>query len=298
MSQQEIQLFYNEYTDREEFSQTNYTGHFDLLYWAELKIDLSACERLQREPFYKIALLKGDAKYLNNGNEIWISGYTIVFTDPLTRSSFHTNDENFEGIYCICTENFLRETTKINLRNWPVFQGRKVFAHSLSEIDYLHLSALFHQIESENNSDYLFKEQVIRGRIFDIIHHVQKTISTKNYVLKLNKDSLDERFFKQLETAFFNINPENPLAGKAPLYFAAKLNCTVDNLNKTLKEVTGKTTQQLIHERIIEEADVLLRHSNYSIKEISWSLHFQETSHFVNFYKKHTNHTPLQYRQK
>lgn len=87
------------------------------------------------------------------------------------------------------------------------------------------------------------------------------------------------------------------MAGKTPLYFATKLNCTVDHLNQTLKKVTGKTTQQLIQERIIEEAKVLLKHSNYSIKEIAWSLHFQETSHFVNFYKKHTHQTPLQYRQ-
>lgn len=63
-----------------------------------------------------------------------------------------------------------------------------------------------------------------------------------------------------------------------------------------MKKNTGKTTQQLIHERIIEEANILLRHSNYSIKEIAWSLHFKETPHFINFYKKHTSCTPIEYR--
>lgn len=195
MSQKEIQLFYNEYIQSGELEQTNYTGHFDILYWSDLKKDLSACERLQRKPFYKIALLKGDAKYLNNEEELIISGYTIVFTDPLTRSSFNTEDENFEGIYCLCTESFLRGTAKINFRNWPVFQERKVFAHSLSNTDYKDLLAIFNQIKLEDNSDYPFKEQVIRGRIFDIIHYVQKRISTTKHILKYNEDSLDERFF-------------------------------------------------------------------------------------------------------
>lgn len=107
---------------------------------------------------------------------------------------------------------------------------------------------------------------------------------------------MDQRFLKQLDTDFFDINPDKPLLGETPFYFAAQLNCTVDNLNQTLKKVAGKTTQQLIHERIIEEADIMLRHSDYSIKEIAWSLHFQESQHFINFYKKHTYKAPTEYR--
>ncbi|WP_160136432.1 helix-turn-helix transcriptional regulator [Chryseobacterium sp. c4a] len=296
MNKPDIELFYNQYVNSEKIVETNYTGHFDLLYWKDLKRDLSACERLQRKPFFKIALLKGEGMYQCNDLYIPISGYSIVFTDPLTRSSFQTNDKNFEGTYCICTDNFLRGTSKINLRNWPVFHDRKVFAHSLTESEYHHLFTLFNDIEKENTSDYAFKELVIRGRIFDIIHYVQKSIPASIISSNRNEDTLDERFFKQLETEFFIINPDQPLRGKTPLYFASKLNCSTGNLNQYLKRNTGKTTQQLIHDRIIEEADVLLRHSNYSIKEIAWCLHFQETPHFINFYKKNTGKTPMEYR--
>lgn len=296
MNIQDIQLFYDQYVDHQEISDTKYIGHFDILHWENLKLDLSECERLQRKPFYKIGLLKGNAIYHCNNINIPISGYSIVFTDPLTRSSFSTQDEKFTGIYCISTDLFLRGTTKINLRNWPVFQERKVFAKSLSEIEYHVLFNLFKEIEQEKESDYPFKEQVIRARIFDIIHHVQKSLSLESITIDKKEDTLDELFFKQLETVFFSINLERPLSGKTPAYFAERLHCSVDHLNKSMKKNTGKTTQQLIHERIIEEANILLRHSNYSIKEIAWSLHFQETSHFINFYKKHTNSTPIEYR--
>lgn len=296
MNKQDIQLFYNQFVDRDQVTQTDYMGHFDLLYWSDLKEDLSACERFQRKPFYKIALLKGHATYHSQGEEIPISGYSIVFTDPLTRSSFYTNDIDFEGIYCICSDSFLRGTAKVNFRNWPVFQERKVFIQSLSPSDYQHMSDLFRQIEDEHASRYPFREQVIRGRIFDIIHYIQKSIFAPVPRFSSNEDRLDQRFLRQLDTDFLDINPGKPLRGKTPLYFATQLNCTVDHLNQTLKKIAGKTTQQLIHERILEEADVMLRHSDYSIKEIAWSLHFQESQHFINFYKKHTDKTPTQYR--
>lgn len=158
MNIQDIQLFYDQHVSHQEKSTTKYIRHFDILHWENLKGDLSKCERLQRKPFYKIGLLKGDAVYHCNNINIPISGYSIVFTDPLTRSSFTTLDEKFMGIYCISTDLFLRATTKINLRNWPVFQEKKVFAQSLSEKKFHLLLNLFKEIEQEKDSDYPFKE--------------------------------------------------------------------------------------------------------------------------------------------
>lgn len=77
MNKQDIQLFYNQFVDSEFIPDTDYIGHFDLLYWTDLKEDLSACERLQRKPFYKIALLQGKATYHSHGEEIPIFGYSI-----------------------------------------------------------------------------------------------------------------------------------------------------------------------------------------------------------------------------
>jgi|GEM_PF-1076645 AraC-type DNA-binding domain-containing proteins len=296
MNVNELDLFYDRYVEHPNDGDHSYSGHFDILHWRDLKQDLSACALLQRKPFYKIALLKGNASYHCNNTDIPITDYTIVFTDPLTRTAFKTVDEKFSGIYCICTDSFLRGTAKVNLRRWPVFRERNVFSKALTKIEYDYLSLLFSSMEDEIETDYPFKEQIIRGRIFDIIHYVQKMLPKDEIIYDKNEDTLDEQFFKQLETAFFSISPEKPLVGKTPAYFAEQVHCSVDLLNQTLKKASGKTTQQLIHERIIDEAGVLLRHSNYSIKEIAWMLHFQETAHFLNFYKKHTGTTPKEYR--
>src|SRR5690606_9551251 len=90
----EIEIFYDQYVHRSYPDEQFFLGHFDVLHWEDLKRDLSACERLQRKPFYKIALLNGTAKYHSNNVEVPISGYTIVFTDPMTRSSFSRSEEH------------------------------------------------------------------------------------------------------------------------------------------------------------------------------------------------------------
>lgn len=296
MYKADIDIFYDQYINGGFSTENSFSGHFDFLLWENLQKDISACGRYQRKPFHKIALLRGKAIYYSGNKEIHISGNTIVFTDPMIRFSFETVDENFDGKYCVCSESFLRGTSKLSLSNWPVFKDRNIYTQSLSDEQYAELLHIFDEIQIEYKSDYLFKEELIRNRVFDVIHYTQKLNKNLLEFIQTQEGSLEDRFFKILENAFFNISKEMPLEDKSPAYFAQSLFTSVDQLNKAIKRVTGKTTQALIQERVIEEANVLLKHTNYSMKEIAFSLHFQETSHFQNFYKKQTNHTPVEYR--
>lgn len=70
----------------------------------------------------------------------------------------------------------------------------------------------------------------------------------------------------------------------------------VNHLNKALKETTGKTTSQIISERIVQEAMILLKQTNWNINEIAWCLGFEELSHFINFFKKNVQVSPKNYR--
>lgn len=296
MYNKDIHIFYNQYVNDGTSVGNGFSGHFDFLLWENLQKDLLACERFQRKPFYKIALLSGEAIYGSKDQQISIAGNTIVFTSPLTRFSFKTVDENFDGKYCVCSERFLRGTSRLALNNWPVFKDRGIYTLSLSCKQYDELLHLFNEIENENRSDYPLREELIRNRVFDIIHYTQKLDKNLLEIIPVPEESLEDRFFKLMENTFYNINKETPLKDKSPAYFAQLLFTSVDQLNKTIKKVTGKTTLTLIHERIIDEANILLKHTAYSVKEIAWCLHFQETSHFQNFYKKHTGCTPLEYR--
>jgi len=83
----------------------------------------------------------------------------------------------------------------------------------------------------------------------------------------------------------------------SPSAFAGQLNIHVNHLNKALKEITGKTTSQLINERVLQEAKVLLKSTNLAIAEIAWSLGFEEPNHFSSFFKSRAKITPKKFRQ-
>lgn len=69
-------------------------------------------------------------------------------------------------------------------------------------------------------------------------------------------------------------------------------------LSTILKERTGKTAGQLIAEKTLSTAKILIQNSQYTMKEIGYMLGFTYTSYFSIFFKKHTGFTPLDYRKK
>jgi AraC-like DNA-binding protein len=70
----------------------------------------------------------------------------------------------------------------------------------------------------------------------------------------------------------------------------------INHLNRALKATMGQTTSQLISSRIMQEARILLRHTNWQISEIGYCLGFEEPSHFISFFKKTEMVTPRLYR--
>ncbi|MVM41218.1 helix-turn-helix domain-containing protein [Spirosoma sp. HMF3257] len=79
--------------------------------------------------------------------------------------------------------------------------------------------------------------------------------------------------------------------------YADQMNLTPNYLNHICKKVLGKTASQLLHDRIIIEAQRLLTHTPQSIKEIAFQVGFDDPSYFVRFFKKTTGQTPAEFRQ-
>jgi len=71
----------------------------------------------------------------------------------------------------------------------------------------------------------------------------------------------------------------------------------VNHLNRSVKEVTGKTTSEHIAARIVQEASALLTHTDWNISEIAYSLGFEYPSYFTLFFKKHTGVSPNRLRE-
>lgn len=79
--------------------------------------------------------------------------------------------------------------------------------------------------------------------------------------------------------------------------YARCLSLHVNSLNRHVKEVTGKTTTQLISSRVIQEANNLLKHTDWSISSIAYSLGFEDPAYFSKYFKKQTGVSPYMFRK-
>ena len=78
--------------------------------------------------------------------------------------------------------------------------------------------------------------------------------------------------------------------------YADEMAVTSDYLNKTVKNLTGKSAKDHIQSKLITEAKRSLLSSDISNKELAYALGFEESAHFNNFFKKITGNTPSQFR--
>jgi len=69
-------------------------------------------------------------------------------------------------------------------------------------------------------------------------------------------------------------------------------------LNEALKRTMGRTASRLVQERIALEAKRLLSNTELSTAEIAYQLKFEDPAYFTRFVKKHTAHTPGDFRKK
>ena len=78
---------------------------------------------------------------------------------------------------------------------------------------------------------------------------------------------------------------------------AKELNVSPNYLSGLLKTLTGQSTQQHIHEKLIDKAKEKLSTTNLSISEIAYELGFEHSQSFSKLFKTKTKLSPLEYRQ-
>jgi len=141
----------------------------------------------------------------------------------------------------------------------------------------------------------------------DKLHYKEDLIQTSFKLLLYHYASVFKREFPDLEASlsrqehlalrFLDILNENFKNERTVQFYADVLCITSGYLTKVLKEVSGKTANQLIDEAVILEAKMLLNNPVLSIAEVAEELQFSDQSFFGKFFKKHTGFSPTSYRK-
>jgi len=264
----------------------------------QIESDGAATRVYSRKDFYKICLTTGKSRIHYADRSFDMDGTILFFGNPHIPYSWETISTSYVGYTCLFSEDFLKVSERSEvLLNSPFFKLGGTPVLQITEVQRDFLNGLFIKMIEEQESEYSYKDDLIRNYIQLIIHEAMKMQPSDNYEQHKNAASrISAVFLELLERQFPIETPDQPLLLRSPKSYADNLSVHVNHLNRALKETTGKPTSVLINERIIQEAKALLQHTNWNISEVAFALGFEYPTYFNNFFKKLTGINPKAFR--
>ena len=275
---------------------TGEIGHFNLFRLEPFVEGKPTNIPYRRRDFYKIMLVKGQSEVHFADSTVAVKKQALSFSNPQIPYKWEHLDKIREGVYCIFNQQLFHQYGQ--LTQYEVFQPNGKHIFELTDEQVATVADLFYRIEKEFNSDYKYKYDMIRNLIFELLHfglRLQPQEPEEKQVA--NASQRISALFLELLERQFPIDDQHPsIELRAASEFADQLNVHVNHLNRAVKENLDKTTTQVIAERVVQEAKILLRHSRWGVAEIADALGFSEATHFNNFFKKHTGSSPTKFR--
>ncbi|EJL61185.1 helix-turn-helix domain-containing protein [Flavobacterium sp. CF136] len=276
-------------------------GHFNVfnipkIYRAfKLKTEMPC----NRQTYYKISLINGKNKIEYTDKTVDIEDCAVLFASPKIPYNYTNVCTEQSGHFCVFTKDFLPTVTiGLELDNLPVFSPNSDFIFQISTEQFHQFEAIFLKMHEEIKSDYIYKYDLLRNYVMELIHFGQKL---KPILPVENRKTASSRmtalFVELLERQFPIENISQVIQLKTPADFAGKLGVHVNHLNRILKETTGRTTGEIIGSRIYQESKIILSQTEWNISEIAFTLGFEEVAHFSNFFKKYSQQSPQYFRE-
>jgi AraC family transcriptional activator of pobA len=288
-----LEQFYQRHPvpNQEIFSENNTgQGHFNVFLRKPCKVRTP----FSRRDFYKIALVVGHGKMIYSDKEVIIDRPALVFSSPTVTASWESGEGVQEGYFCLFTQAFIEsQEYQSELQNYPLFNTGSSHIVFLNEVQLTFVSALMRKMMEEMNADYAGKYELLRNYLHILMHEALKKSPANNLISNNSAAArITNLFLDLLERQFPIDSPGQSLQFTTAHHFAQALAVHTNHLNRAVKEITGKTTTSHITERVMKEANALLKHTDWSIAQIAGGLGFDEPAYFTNFYKKHNGSSP------
>ena len=246
---------------------------------------------------YTISIKKGmTSKLIYGQTEFDFDDGVLVVTAPKQVISIEKLEKReLTGYKLIFHRDFVQSYSLAkSIHNYGFFSYTNNKALFLSDKEEQIILNLFRSIEQEcqNNTDQ-FSQDVLIANIELLLVHIDRYYNRQFLTRKnINNDTLSK-----MEAILNNYFESEHTQLPTVQYIAEQLNVSPSYLSDLLKNLTGLTAQQHIHEKLIEKAKELLCTSNLSVSEIAYQLGFEFPQSFNKLFKKKTDLTPLEFKQ-
>ncbi|MDR0429687.1 MAG: AraC family transcriptional regulator [Tannerellaceae bacterium] len=216
-----------------------------------------------------------------SGESVYISSVTpdikakMLFADKTFMDECIINKQILSFFNCLLVKRMLQtelEAEDIRMLN--------------TDLDYLS-----EKIKDENHSHY---NEVAPINFISLLLDVSHILSNKRErkIVSFQFSRKEELFNKFLDLLLNHYKEQHEVA-----FYAEQLFITPQYLTFIIKELTGKTTNKWIDDRLIIEARKLLKTTQTTVQQIADQLNFSDQSTFGKFFKKYHGVSPAEYRK-
>jgi AraC family transcriptional regulator, transcriptional activator of pobA len=264
----------------------------------QIEEDSNVVREYSRKDFYKICLTTGESLINYADRSFLMKGTILFFANPNVPYSWETISRSYVGYTCLFSEDFYKPSDRSeSLQQSSLFKigGTPIFEITAEKREFL--NGIFRNMMAEQNTNYAFKDDLMRNYINLIIHEALKLQPAENFdQVKNAAHRITKVFLELLERQFPIESTGRPLKLRTAQDYATALNLHVNYLNRAVKETTGKSTTTHISERIANEAKALLLHTDWNVADIGYALGFEYPTYFNNFFKRITGTNPTSIR--
>lgn len=247
-----------------------------------------------RHDFFEVLyLFKGSGFHVIDSNKYEIKPPCVFFLSPGQAHKLELS-QDIEGYIYIFTADFYQidRSNPNRLIEFPFFytihqNNPPLLLHY--QPDKTFLESLFVRGVDEVNKSDKQSAEVLRS-ILDLILTTCSNLypTDEGMMIKGKGHLLVKRFYQLLEEKYqLNLSVNE---------YAGLLAVTANHLTQTLKQLTGKTSLEIIKSKQLLEIKRLLVHSNLGVTEIANRMNFSDQSYFTKFFKRETGKLPLAYR--
>lgn len=247
-----------------------------------------------RAEFYQILWFqKGSPTHLVDFNPIKTKPNSLLFVNKNSVQVFD-NKTKFKGKAILFTDNFFckTETDTKFLRSSILFNDLL----SISQIKIPKNSAIiettFELLETElKNAKDNYQSDLLQNNLHNLLMHCERERRKQDFIEFKKDANLEQALF------FKTLLDDNFVKNKKVSFYCQKMHLTPKRLNQATSKIFGKTPKNIIDDRVLLESKRLLSHTNESVKEIAFSLGFEEPTNFIKYFKKHNKKTPIEFRE-
>jgi YesN/AraC family two-component response regulator len=251
---------------------------------------------------YKISL-KDNCPYsiVNYGrNSYDFQEGTMIFTAPnqvMEYKKAETAETDKGWILAFHPDLIRKSPLGQRIEDYSFFSYASNEALHLSEEERKTVTDIVDKIEKEisNNMD-AHSQTLIISNVELLLNYCVRFYDRQFYTrTNLNQDIASQ--FEQFLKDYYDQEKQLELGIPTVQYCGESMNMSPKYLSDLLRKETGKSTQDHIHQYIIEKAKNRLLNSSESTSEIAYALGFEYPQYFSKIFKKKTAMSPSEFRK-